>query len=294
MIITGSDLLEKENLLETIENGLKKTEKQDYNGRIHVSSSGYCPRKGALEAKYVGDRDYAAKSALYFKLGIALEESILDSLDNQKRLFFRQYHLPETGINLGGKIDGIILYNNKIHALEIKSCGSLPSKPQLEHVSQLMVYCAVTGLPGLLLYISRHVEERHSDGSRLKMKLFEFGFDLENSKKHLANSARAYFASKNGLMPEIPDYIKSENDCGFCYFQDICWHSEPPKFLEFMGDSEKHHIENAVNSFVEVFMTKEQLQKRRNGVLKYLSTVGNKTCKLYLEDEDWKNLLLDF
>ena len=86
MIITGKELLEQENLLETISNGLEREEYQNYDGRIHVSSASYCPRQGALQATYKGTKKVEPQSSLYFKMGIALEESIITSLDKQKQL----------------------------------------------------------------------------------------------------------------------------------------------------------------------------------------------------------------
>lgn len=292
MITTGKELLLTEDLLETVENGLKSIEYQNFGGRIHASSSGYCARRGALEATYTGDKEFEATSALYFKLGIALEEAVLDSLNKQKRLFFSQYHLPETPINLGGKVDGITLYNGKLHTLEIKSCGTLPTKPSLEYLSQLYIYSAVTGLPGLLLYVSRHVQD-YKTGNSLKMKYFDMGFNLAESKRVIKSCATAYFCSKNGLLPEIPEYITSEKDCGYCYFKDRCWGMEMPH-LEPMTEIEDKHIAATVDKFTEHFMSPDEIKKRRNGVLKYLSKSGNKNAQFYLDGEDWSSFLIDF
>lgn len=293
MILTGKELLETENLLDVITDGLRKSEMQDYDGRIHASSSGYCPRRGALEATYKGVRSYEATSALYFKMGIALEDVILDSLDNKKRLLFRQYHLPEIGINLGGKVDGIVIHNGKLHCLEIKSCGAtLPSKPDDEHLSQINIYSSVTGLPGLLLYVSRSVQ--HYSGE-LKLKLFDLGFSVDMSKS-LHNSAVAYFASKNLLLPEIPSYITSEKDCGYCPFKSICWQGELDKStLDPMIEIEKTQINLAADEFINNLMSIPEITKRRNGVLKFLSEHGNKTAKHTLQpDEDWQTWLLEY
>lgn len=292
MIITGKELLETETLIDVIENGLTKSEYQNFDGRIHASTSGYCARRGALEATYKGERAYAATSALYFKLGIALEDVILDALDAKKRLLFRQYHLPEIGINLGGKVDGIIIHNGKLHCLEIKSCGTLPSKPDIEHLKQLYIYTAVTGLPGILLYVSRSVQDHKGE---LKLKPFEMGFDLDNSTLAIQSAAAAYFASKNSLLPEIPEYIKSEKDCGYCYFKNICWQFETSSVLEPMTEDENKAIQQAVNKFSDHFMSIPEIRKRRNGVLKFLSENGNKTAQLVLAlDADWKHWLLEY
>lgn len=293
MLITGKELLESENLIDVITDGLTRSEYQDFDGRIHASTSGYCARRGALEASYKGTKVYEAKSALYFKLGIALEESLLDALDSRKRLFFRQYHLPETGINLGGKVDGIVLHNGKLHCLEIKSCGStLPSKPELEHLSQINIYSAVTGLPGLLLYASRSVQDFRGD---LKLKLFDLGFNTDDCSKSLESSAVAYFASKNNLLPEIPEHITSEKNCGYCSFKNICWQFELDKSpLTPMSESELEAVTGASNKFIENYMQMTEIKKRRNGVLKFLSENGNKTAKFYLAGESWDSILMDY
>ena len=111
MIITGKELMEKDDLVQEITDGLKDVKWQNNKGRIHASMAGYCPRRGALEAVYSGDKVYEASSALYMGIGVTIEEKILDGLDKRKKLFFRQYVLPDIGINLGGRVDGIVLYN---------------------------------------------------------------------------------------------------------------------------------------------------------------------------------------
>jgi hypothetical protein len=291
MLITGKEILENTGLLEAIETGLERSEMQNYDGRIHASSSGYCSRRGALEATYKGMRKYEAKSALYFKLGLALEDSVLDALDSQKRLFFRQYHLPEIGINLGGKVDGIVLHNGKLHCLEIKSCGStLPTKPDDEHLTQINIYSAVTGLPGLLLYVSRTVQDYNGN---LKLKLFDLGFNADMGKS-LRSSALAYFASKNELLPDIPDHITSEKDCGYCNFKNLCWQFEVSPVLQPMTPTENEQINAAADKFISNFMQVSELKKRRNGVLKFLSENGNKTAKFYLAGESWDSILMDY
>jgi hypothetical protein len=291
VIITGKAALESDNILDVIEKGLTKTEYQNYNGRIHASSAGYCARQGALQSTFDGNVTYEAKSAVYFKLGIALEETILDALDNQKRLLFRQYALPENPINLGGRIDGIVLHKDKIHCLEIKSCGTLPTKPGLEHASQLAVYSACTGLPGLLLYVSRHVQDHNGN---IKMRLFDLGFDKERCEASLNNAATAYFAGKNNLMPDIPDYIHGPEDCGFCPFKSICWEFDTSPKLEFMSEDEKESIEHVTDDFIDSYMSNGELAKRRNGVLKYLSINGNKTAKFMLDGETWEQYLIEY
>ena len=290
MITTGKDILEAENMLDTITNGLAKIEYQDYGGRLHASSTGYCARQGALQATFEGNKKYEAQSAIYFEIGIAIENVILNALDNQKRLFFRQYALPENPINLGGRVDGIVLYKGKVHCLEIKSCGQLPSKPNSEHVAQLAIYSACTGFPGLLLYVSRHVQ--NPNGS-LKMKMFDLGFDENMLEQSLSNAASAYFSSKNNFMPDIPDYITGENDCGFCPFKDVCWNFGD-SHLEFLGVSERESIEHVTDDFISSYMKNSELSKRRNGVLKYLSINGNKTAKYFLDGETWDDFLIEY
>lgn len=279
---------EPKTLVDTILDGLKSTKQVNQNGRMYASSSGFCERQTALSMTYSGEQTTEPQTTLYFGLGLSIESMILDALDNQGVLLFRQFETPDIGLNMGGKIDGIYrLPDDKIRLLEIKSCGKLPKEPFREHLAQSNLYSAITGLPIDILYVSRNVLDFNG---KIQIKSF---LEVNNSFDCYTAMYKAIYGKKCadlGYMPEKSIHINSIDDCGFCRFKGICWNYEPSHLAQ--PDNEKYwNISQLAQDETFVIMSEDEITKRKHGVLKHLSIYGNEYARELLNGTDWTNLV---
>jgi len=276
-------------LVDYIVDGLRSTKSANQNGRMYASTSGFCERQTALGMTYTGDVVLEPETELYFKMGLAIEDAFIGSLKKQGLLLFTQFETPDIGLNIGGKIDGIYcLPDGKIRLLEIKSCGQLPKVPYGENISQANLYSAITGLPIDLVYGSRLVKQGKSD--EILIKEFRIPYNPVNLKRTMFRVVYGKICADKGLMPDIPDHIHNEFDCGFCKFKNICWQGEP-SHLETMSDSEIKENWDLTEKKVLVMMSENAIEQRRNGVLKHLSQFGTDYAKRLLVGTTWDKLV---
>lgn len=276
-------------LVDYIVDGLRSTKSGNQNGRMYASSSGFCERQTALGMTYTGDIDLEPETEMYFGLGLAIEDLYIKSLRKQSLLLFSQFITPDIGLNIGGKIDGIYkLPDGKIRLLEIKSCGQLPKEPYGENMSQANLYSAICGLPIDLVYGSRLVKQGKNPD--LLIKQFPVAYNHKSIYDTMFRVIYGKLCADRGLMPDIPNFLKSENDCGFCRFKNICWQGEP-SHLEAMSQTEIDEIYLLTKEKCDVMMTEDEINKRRNGVLKHLSQYGTDYAKKLLNGTDWNDLV---
>jgi hypothetical protein len=163
----------------------------------------------------------SAASSFYFANGNASHDVIADGFDKAGILVCSEFHLPDVGLNLGGRIDNVIEVDGGYALVEIKTCGTLPTKAKPQNLAQAMVYSLITGIDRIFIfYISRSVA---SFDGRLKSAEFE----VVPSQEDLASTAYrmcvAYFSTLSKKCPPIPPHITARSHCGFCPFQEKCW-----------------------------------------------------------------------
>lgn len=268
--------------------GLSSVEEVNRDGRLWASQAAACSRRGFLESQRKGLDIVSPASSMYFDMGNLIEEKILSALHKQGALLFSQYRLPDMGLNLGGKIDGIILIGGKVKLIEIKTCGELPNSPKPEHLAQSLIYSAVSGLDPVVFYVSRHVAGY--DG-QLKIKEFPLEPTPTELQAAMFTTIYARLAINMGVMPDIPMHFTSEKNCGFCNFIPLCWHGEMPE-KSYPPVSAKQHgeIVLATNELVAHLMDPEVRMKRTNGILHHISKFGDDNAKEKLSGS-WAELL---
>lgn len=272
-----------------VTSGLADFEKRSRGGRLYASEAGYCERQGTVLAITESHELSSASSTMYKLLGDSIEKLVLDALYTQDVLLFRQFHIPEVGLDLGGYIDAIVYLNGKITALEVKSCGQLPSSPKPQHLHQAAIYSAITGLPAILYYVSRHVAGY--DGT-LKQAEFFIPVNGEVQRNALYRAALSHLCVLEGVTPNKPSHLKDEGDCGFCPLKPQCWHdAERLGWPEDISPSLAMSLTREATALVDDLLSREATQERRNGILKHLSRAGNSTAKTLLRERDWAPLV---
>ena len=278
-------------LTTVVARGLSRVETRDRTGRIYASDGGHCERSGALLAMLPGQQRKSASLQAYAKLGDAIENIVLGALDDQNEVLFRQYHLPEVGLNLGGYVDGVIYHGGRLRLLEVKSCGStLPKVPKPIHATQAAIYSAICGMPIIIYYMSRTVADYKG---QLLTAQFDLAEDGALQRRALWRVAYAHLASKLEVTPRIPMHIQSENDCGFCPFIPVCWNGEAPLNPWPTGVTPQQHLElsREATAWVDKLLHPDVVADRRIGILNHIRKHGTETAKRLLTGSRWSDLL---
>lgn len=273
--------------------GMTSTKTINQNGRLYAGTSGLCARQATLQANFVGTEVQQPETTGYYASGNAIEEIVLKALHNQNSLLLEDYRISDCGINLGGKVDAFVkLPNEHIKLIEIKSCGAtLPSKPKLEHKAQALLYSAITGFPAEVVYFSRSIVDKDQN---INLRSFELDSNWGERYTTLHQAVLGYIALKYNVMPDVPDYIKSENDCGFCRFKNICWQGEKSFMskIDSLYFSEQSEIYDLAMNITTNLMSDENIAARRQQTLQYMSKNGTNFAKTLLKSSNWTDLVL--
>lgn len=287
LITTGNPFTHGQTVSGMIRRGLSSIEENDRDGRIYASQAAVCARQAVLSSTRHDHQVQTAANSTYYALGNAIEDLVMKGLMKEGALFFREFRLPDVGLNLGGYIDGIIMVGGRIRVLEVKSCGELPAHPKLEHQAQAMVYSAITGLPPTLLYFSRSVADF---SGTLKIREFALTPSIDEVKSTLFQVAYAREAIDAGIIPEIPAHFTGEKNCGWCPWKSHCWNGEP---LPRPVVSPDQHVDlvTKAKARVDALTDPDAMTRRRNGVLRHVSKHGYDAAKEALAG-DWSTFLL--
>ena len=296
---TGEQILEldqKESFIADLTNGFASEDNRQANSRLYVSSSGFCERKAALDATMPDRYGFSGVSNAYMRLGKAMETILLEGAYNSGRLLFADYSLPPIGLNVGGKVDGIMEYRGKAYVVEIKSIAYLPKEDEKtillnprygQNVAQTSLYSAITGLPAMILFFSRFVKAS-GKSTNLAIKPIDLEFNIDRLKPYVESLALSSFAISENVLPDIPDDFDMLTHCGFCSFKQNCWDSG--YFVLDENDEKLEQLQLKAKKFADHFMSQEEIEKRRHGVLKQISTNGTIHAEKLLHKKDWKNV----
>lgn len=271
--------------------GLTRDVAVSREGRLYASDAGLCEKKAVLNATSNGIITDSPASRGYFEMGNTIEELVMDGLFQSNALLFKQYRLPDVGINMGGYIDGIIVIHNHVRVLEVKSCGKLPDFPKPHHAAQAYIYSAITGLPASLLYFSRSVAA--FDGS-LIMREFALEEYPEEKRAALFRAVLASLAVKAKVNPEKPSHMVSEAICkaAFCDHLATCWFAgAPANNWPTATPREMIALRDEAKVLTDKILSPASIVERRNGVFKHLQAHGNELAKRLFSENDWNSLV---
>jgi len=204
-------------------------------------------------------------------------------LHKSKQLIFKEFKLPPTeDPSIRGIIDAIFFGpSDKILAMEVKSCGNLPAKPQLAHEMQALLYSALVGLDIVVLYVSRKVAGY--DG-KLMLKSFDIEATEEILVHALTQPCLAYFAYQDEVLPPIPAGFKDEKDCRFCPFIEECWGDDEEELPEANEDLLDELYDLATGRAEELYDFRGD---RRNGILKHIQRNASPEIRHRLKSASW-------
>jgi len=262
------------------------------NGRSYASSGGDCARKNVLtnSPNILPDDLKTSQGSLTLNLYGAIGESahtfIQKLCKNAGILLFGEYKLPNVlGINVGGRLDGFILFQNRLRLLEIKTCGSLPFSIKPEHKNQSIFYSAITGLQPYIFYVARNVMTFQEP-----WLVSEFDMTVTEQQKRdiLTHYVYSDLAYKSGKIPKRPFYTSTAPACKYCIFKSLCW-SDNLAELE-LSEQENGDILKQAEKIAEKIY--DNTTARRNGILKHVERFGYQpVSEKVLHNTSWSDLI---
>lgn len=219
---------------------------------LNGADVGFCSRKAALHiaVKPEYSEDIGLASQLYFSIGDAVHEVVYKSLKQLNILIANE--LPLFVGPIHGFIDDIVVSEDsgQLKIIDVKTCGSLPSKIKSGQEEQLLLYALLTGIKeASILYVSRTVA-----GWDGKVKLKEIAAEVNDKKladiAYVVAESSIFYQTKT--VPPKPSYRTSESTCGFCPFKNSgCWSNTMPLEL----DPEYTYLEEVTEEIADQILT---------------------------------------
>ena len=287
-----------ESLLGLVVSGLTWYSEGERTGRLYASSDSLCEKKAVLDSNTGGTQLESATKTFYIEGGNMTEDLVRRGLENKKRLLWSEYKIPDIGINVGGRIDGIIALDDRLWVLEIKQINNLPSSPKPIHAAQATTYSAFVGLPAVILYIDRKVAGFEQ---RLLGKSFVLDTSYENRFKYLFNLALADLCNENKVIPRKPDHMKkSWCQTAYCNWQQKCWDTDTnydywlAKGFEPITRSLEEDLRGEAFRIVSEALEDDIVLDRMRGVLNHIQNESRYTdaVEVWLKDKNWKGYVV--
>lgn len=278
-------------LVDLMTSGLSHVTLVHRNGRHYATDAGLCSRQAALAATIEELQVDTPAQAFYYDQGESLEDTVVRGWANSRVLFARQVALPDVGLDLGGRCDAIVLVDDRLVLVEVKSCGKLPTRPKPNHHSQATIYAALFGLPASVFYVSRHIAKFNGD---LLVQDFPLGSSEAEQRQVMQRAAYGHLAKLESLEPPRPDHLRKASDCGFCPFVGHCWHGEPGPAVNKLVNQPWRPVTPADNlrlveqstALVEELLSPAERRGRRLSLLRWLAKRGTVDAQLYLRGRD--------
>jgi hypothetical protein len=260
---------------------------QRVNGRLHASSSGACVRRNTIHPLVDKSATMNATGQIYADIGTAVHESIQKALDRAGSLWMAEYHLPDvmledgTNLNLGGYVDVVAVVDGTAKCVELKTTGKMPTAPKYAHRLQAQIYSVLTGLPAMLMYISRNVIDKNRE---LAVTTFDVPMTDEDRLRVLTHLALSTRSVLTGLVAPQVGMTRSKCSQTYCPFMTFCW-GETEYNVEEM-DAETYIQLGEVARQDAVYLL-EDTPRRRNGMFKFWSQYGTDNARRDLHGTEW-------
>lgn len=213
--------------------------------RPFASSVSYCARQNWFFGSGKGSEVTVTEPSLnlYQGIGEGVEARIVQGLTAHGFLLGSQVKLPNPpknfGIDVGGYIDAIA-YNSvgQVSAYEIKTAGSIPPSPKLNHLSQAMTYAALGGIDNVyLVYVGRKVQDFPDPTPLVKC----FRIDVhELLLEYMTTLVMSCHSLNNSLAPQKPATFRKSVECQYCDFQQRCWNEIDVETVSYSEHVERY------------------------------------------------------
>lgn len=209
-------------LVQLISKNLEYVETANRNGRLYAGDN-VCWRMNAIYSKHYEENvKVESTKTPYTQVGVAMEKIIVNALVKAGIYVSHDVRIPEIeGVPLGGKIDAIIIWNNKPVVLEIKTAGNTLVKEK--HRIQAMTYSLYTGLDYIILYLNRNIGKPMFGKLALDAEAHYFSYNDGDALNLYTNICKAAYSSANELLDntDIP-HNKTACRSFYCPFIGYC------------------------------------------------------------------------
>lgn len=200
---------------------------------------GKCSRHAAY--KLLGYPDEPdARTLKIAENGDAMHERYQRLLSSMGYLIYPEYKIKDEELHVYGRTDGLMVINDELVLLELKSCGiydfqqmASTGQPRSDYADQLMLYMHLTGVKKGIILVECIITERKGHIKMAPPREDEFyasdfllEFHLKYNQEHadrvVRKVKRILELIEKGILPER-EFSKDSFDCRYCPFHDYCW-----------------------------------------------------------------------
>lgn len=282
LLFTGDPRLETEDIDTWYNNVLTHVASPKVRPYLYGSDAGLCARKNVYleHNEWVPDAKKPTSLA-YMAIGVGLEDMLAASLKGKGRLISHQLRLQELPkLKISGIMDLVILdHEDDVCLIEVKTCGDLPAEPKADHLAQVQIYSAVSGIrKAYITYISRKVRSGYSD--KLDIRSFRIDTSEEQLLYRLQVAYLSKLCSQIKKVPPVPSHFRKHTECHYCPFMDFCWDTRPGRgSIEAVTPIEELSIEEFIKldevAYTEALKLVKEIDLREETTMKTLLSLAS-------------------
>lgn len=184
---------------------------------FYITDGGKCPRAIFFKFKNISKEKMDARMLRLFDRGEYIQMQILNSLFSMGVVRASEIRIPPQEL-ISGRADAIVTLDNELYVVDFKSMNSMIfrklTEPKEDNVNQIQLYMHFFKIPkGILLYVSK---------DDLALKDFLVEYDKARAEKLLKGLSDLKIKIDNNLIPAITLDCKTDWQCRYCQFKEIC------------------------------------------------------------------------
>lgn len=218
--------------------------KKEQGYRFPPYLAGQCSRKAVYTLLGYPEPDPTPYLLRITANGDDMHERYQTWLEEMGLLIQAEYHLEHDELHIKGRCDGLVLWNGKVHVLELKSTGGYSFRKMAEsktpdpaYVDQLMLYMHILGIPQGIIFVETIITDRaklnippddpergfYSSDHVLE---FHVPYDPAHAQRLVDKIKNINECVFNGTLPPR-EFAQNSFQCRFCPFQERCWTLDP-------------------------------------------------------------------
>lgn len=172
--------------------------------------------------------------------GTSMHQRYQKVLAKMGYLVYPEYKIRDEELGIYGRTDGLVLLDDVMAILELKSCGiydfqqmAASGQPRSDYADQSMLYMHLIGVKRAIILVECIITERKShikvapprEGEFYATDFlleFHLEYDQEHATRIVNKIKRILELVDKGILPER-EYSKDSFDCRYCPFHNYCW-----------------------------------------------------------------------
>lgn len=232
---------------------IHRRRERDLKYEEHVKARGYrfspylagkCTRRAVYTLLRFPEPEMTPGALRIIENGNSMQERYQLWLKEAGILIQKEYPVQSEELLISGRCDGILLIDNKLYVLELKSTGlanfqemARTKRPDPEYVDQIMLYMHLTEIPNGIILVEGIITDRGKvqappddpeSGFYMSEHLLEFHlcYDPDHAARLIEKVKKINDCVAKEVLPER-DYPLNSKQCRFCPFRERCWFFDP-------------------------------------------------------------------